>query len=204
MQDDDIKEPEPESSEPSNPEGQNQLSDLSEVGSLNAKLADFEKNLNQYKDQLLRKAADFENYKKRIENDYANLVKFANEELLEKLLPVLDDFERSLKVKKSEDSTVDNESIIKGVELIFSKFKRILELQGVKSMEVIGQPFDPHLHDALLQIQTDEYPPHTVVQEVEKGYMLHDKVLRHAKVIVSADSQSGVEPIQKNNISETD
>ncbi|MBI4810537.1 MAG: nucleotide exchange factor GrpE [Ignavibacteriales bacterium] len=204
MQDDDIKEPEPEFSEPSNPEAQSQLSDLSEVDLLNAKLADLEKNLNQYKDQLLRKVADFENYKKRIENDYVNLVKFANEELLEKLLPVLDDFERSLKVKKSEDSTVDNESIIKGVELIFSKFKRILELQGVKSMEVIGQPFDPHLHDALLQIQTEEYPPHTVIQEVEKGYMLHDKVLRHAKVIVSADSQSGVEPIQKNNISETD
>lgn len=204
MQDDDIKEPEPEFSEPSNPEAQSQLSDLSEVDLLNAKLADLEKNLNQYKDQLLRKVADFENYKKRIENDYVNLVKFANEELLEKLLPVLDDFERSLKVKKSEDSMVDNESIIKGVELIFSKFKRILELQGVKSMEVIGQPFDPHLHDALLQIQTEEYPPHTVIQEVEKGYMLHDKVLRHAKVIVSADSQSGVEPIQKNNISETD
>lgn len=169
-----------------------QLPELSELGMLSAKVVELENNISQYKDQLLRKAAEFENYKKRIANDYTNLVKFSNEDLIEKLLPVLDDFERSLRAIKSknvqQNENTQEESFVKGVELIFNKFKRILELQGLKHFEVVSQPFDPQLHDALMQIQTKEYPPQTVLEEIEKGYMLHDKVLRHAKVIVSAEA----------------
>ncbi len=165
---------------------------LSEVDKLNTIIVELENTVNQNKDQLLRKAAEFDNYKKRIENDYANLVKFANENLIEKLLPVLDDFDRSFKAVKNSaiqcgSSNTENNSFQKGIEMIHSKFKRILELEGVKPLEVLGQPFDPQLHDALLQIQNKEYPPHTVLEEVEKGYTLHDKILRHAKVIVSAE-----------------
>lgn len=176
----------------------------SEVEELNAKIIELEKSIDFYKDQLLRKAADFENYKKRIENESVNLIRFANEDLLEKLLPVLDDFERSLRALQIENSTtINNNGIAKGIELIYNKFLKVLEQHGVKPMEVVGQPFDPHLHDALQQIRTNEYPPHTVVQEVEKGYMLHDKVLRHAKVIVSAELQPDVNSNQ-NNVSEMD
>lgn len=170
----------------------NQPPVLSEVDVVNSKIAELENTVSQNKDQLLRKAAEFDNYKKRIENDYANLVRFANENLIEKLLPVLDDFERSFKAVKNSvvqsglSNTEDN-SFQKGIEMIHNKFKRILELEGVKPLEVLGQPFDPQLHDALLQIQNKYYPPHTVLEEVEKGYMLHDKILRHAKVIVSAE-----------------
>ncbi|MDI6765563.1 MAG: nucleotide exchange factor GrpE [Bacteroidota bacterium] len=176
---------------------------LSEVDTLGARIVELENTVSHYKDQLLRKAAEFDNYKKRIENDYANLVKFANENLIEKLLPVLDDFERSFKAVKYSvgqpvSSDTEDNSFQKGIEMIYNKFKRILELEGVKPLEVLGQPFDPQLHDALLQIQNKNYPPHTVLEEVEKGYMLHDKILRHAKVIVSAEQieeppQTGVE-----------
>ncbi|MBI4546628.1 MAG: nucleotide exchange factor GrpE [Ignavibacteriae bacterium] len=175
-----------------------QIPEPSEIDLLKEKISELEALANQYKDQLLRKAAEFENYKKRVESDYISIIKFSNEELILRLLPVLDDFERSLKAWKNSSSgnnaeqakegTAEN-SFIQGVELIYNKFKNILEKQGVKTFEVIGKPFDPEYHDAMMQIPKNDVPPHTVVDELEKGYMLNDKVIRHAKVIVSADAQ---------------
>ncbi len=170
-------------------EGEARLSEGRELEALLNKIAELEASTNSHKDQLLRRAAEFENYKKRVENDYASMTMFANEELIQKLLPVLDDFERMIKANKlatpKEDST--EEVFIQGVELIYSKFKRILEAQGVKEFEVVGKPFDPALHDALMQMPRDGVPSHTVLEEIEKGYTLHDKVIRHARVIVSAE-----------------
>jgi molecular chaperone GrpE len=122
------------------------------------------------------------------------MVRFSTEELITKLLPVLDDFERSLKMSKERGNPIENgndeSGFIRGVELIYTKFKKLLETHGVKEMNVVGQPFDPNLHDALLQMPKEDVPPHTVIEQVDKGYMLHDKVIRHARVIVSTD-QSG-------------
>lgn len=168
-----------------------------DIDALNAKIAEAENAANQFKDQLLRKAAEFENYKKRVESENSTLLRFASEELISKLLPLLDDFERSLKAirassgeaqaAREQDTAAAQEAILRGVELIYSKFKKVLELQGVKHFEAVGKPFDPQFHDALLQIQRSDVPPHTVIEEVEKGYMLNDRVIRHARVIVSAE-----------------
>ncbi len=156
---------------------------------LSSRISELENTISQLKDQLLRKAAEFENYKKRIENDSANLIKFANEDLILKLLPVIDDFERSLKAKsKSGENGTEAGTFFKGVELIYVKLKKILETNGVREMEVVGKPFDPDYHDALLQVVRSDVPPHTVLEEVDKGYLMHDKVIRHARVIVSADN----------------
>lgn len=154
------------------------------------RINELESSVAMYKDQLLRKAAEFENYKKRVENDFASMTKFSTEELIQKLLPVLDDFERMIKATKAaEEKEGKNDSaFIRGVELIYSKYRRILEAQGVKEFETLGKPFDPALHDALMQMPKDGVPPHTVIEEVEKGYMLHEKVIRHARVIVSAEA----------------
>jgi len=172
-----------------------QIPELSEVDLLSAKVVELETALNQYKDQLLRKAAEFENYKKRTESDYAALVRYANEDLVGKLLPVLDDFERSLKaIKKTEAAGGSNEKnnvFGQALELIYNKLGKILESQGLTHFEVVGQPFDPQLHDALMQMPKSGVPPHTVIEEVEKGYMLGEKVLRHARVIVSSESSDG-------------
>jgi len=187
-----------EEQKPDNPA---QLTELTDIDMISSKVVELENSINQYKDQLLRKAAEFENYKKRVENDSSNIIRFANEDLIEKLLPVLDDFERSFDALK--DISSERESFIKGVEMIYNKFKRVLDLQGVKPFEVIGKPFDPELHDALLQMPSADHPPHTVMQEVQKGYLLNDRVIRHAKVIVSTEPQSSDEPIQ-NDLSESD
>ncbi len=156
---------------------------------LTAKIAELEQAVAQYKDQLLRKAAEFDNYKKRSESESLTLIKYANEDLIVKLLPVLDDFERSLKVRLAANGESGEQSgFLRGVELIYNKFKKLLESCGVKEFEVLGKPFDPNLHDALLQIPKPGVPAHTIIEEVEKGYMMHDRVIRHARVIVSADS----------------
>jgi molecular chaperone GrpE len=146
------------------------------------KLAEAEQQVLQYKDLLLRKAAEFENYKKRAENESALIVKFANEELLLELLPIVDDLERSLKLSKEKK---DFESFYKGIELIYQKTIKLLADQGVTAMETVGKEFNVDYHDALMQVPKSDVPPHTILEEVEKGYTLNNKILRHAKVVVS-------------------
>ena len=151
------------------------------------KLLETEQELTKVKDMLLRKAAEFENYKKRAENEATTIIKFANEELISEVLPVLDDLERSLKSSKDIPSF---EVLYRGIELIYQKMLKILQDQGLKTFETVGKEFDVHYHDALMQTPRSDIPPHTVVEEVQKGYMLNDKVIRHAKVIVSATPEA--------------
>jgi molecular chaperone GrpE len=160
---------------------------VAEVDELRKTLEETQKAAENLKDQLLRKAAEFENYKRRSEADRLEFLRYANERLLESLLPILDDLHRSL---RSGEEKKDFDSFYKGVELISSKFRKILEAQGLSAFESTGKPFDVDYHDALMQVPRDDVPPHTVVEEVDRGYTLHDKVLRHAKVIVSTAMQS--------------
>jgi molecular chaperone GrpE len=148
------------------------------------KLASLEKQLNEYKELALRKAAEFENYKRRTENDQLNLIKYAAESLIIKLLPTIDDLERSLSHMTEE---TDVQKIKEGIQLIYNKFLKTLEDQGVKKIEAVGKPFDVEFHEALLQRPDDSVPPHTVLDELETGYMYKDRVIRHSKVIVSSD-----------------
>jgi molecular chaperone GrpE len=158
----------------------------SESELLRKRIAELEKSVEAAKDQMLRKAADFENYKRRIENDMATISRFATEGLILDLLPIIDDFTRSMK------SGIDRREFgpfYQGIELIYNKFMKILEAQGITPMECVGKEFNVDYHDALMQMPKEGFPPHTVIEEVEKGYMLNDKVLRHAKVIVASDPQ---------------
>jgi len=138
-----------------------------------------------FKDQLLRKAAEFDNYKRRVEGESANLVRFANEDLIAKIIPVLDDLERS--IKSGRGGTNDPATLVRGIELIAGKFRKILDGAGVREFESVGHPFDPEFHDALLQVPSAGAVPGTVLEEIEKGYMMHDRVIRHARVIVAAE-----------------
>ena len=142
-----------------------------------------EQQLAVVKDLLLRKAAEFENYKRRSEQDAGMLMRIGKENLVLAFLPVLDDLERSLKAGKDQQ---DPAGFYKGVELILQKSQKMLEAQGVRPFETVRRPFDVEYHDALLQVQRPDVAPHTVLEEVERGYMMHGKVIRHAKVIVAA------------------
>jgi len=146
-----------------------------------------EQEVVELKDKLLRKAAEFENYKRRTENDQINLITFAAESFIQKLLPVIDDFERSL---GHVDEAEDINAIKQGLKLIYDKLLKVLDEQGVKKIEAVGNPFDVDYHEALMQRPDDSVDPHTVIDEIEKGYTYKDKVIRHAKVVVSEEKSS--------------
>jgi molecular chaperone GrpE len=151
------------------------------------KIEELQNEVENWKDKFLRKAAEFENYKKRTENDQLNLVTYAAESFIKKILPIVDDFERSL--EHINDSN-DFEKLKEGVNLIYNKLIKVLEEQGVKKIESIGKPFDVQFHEALMQKTDNSVPPHTVLEELEKGYIYKDKVIRHSKVIVSSEEQT--------------
>ncbi|MCZ7558139.1 MAG: nucleotide exchange factor GrpE [Bacteroidia bacterium] len=136
------------------------------------------------RDQLLRRVAEFENFKRRTREEKDVLIKYGNEGLLLGLLPVLDDFERSLDAGKTHP---DFTSFFAGVEIIYGKLLRTLEQRGLTAMDAKGKPFDVDFHDALLQVPTSDAEPGTVLDVAEKGYLLHDKVIRHAKVTVAIE-----------------
>ena len=145
----------------------------------------------QLKDQLLRKIAEFENFRRRTREEKDALLKFGAEAVILDLLPIIDDFQRSLSYGKEHP---DFETFYKGVEIIYGKFIRTLENRGLKPMEVVGNPFDVDFHDALMQVPREDVEPGTVIDEVEKGYLLHDKVIRHAKVTVAREAdEAGTE-----------
>jgi molecular chaperone GrpE len=161
---------------------------------LKSELETANETIASLKDQLLRKAAEFENYKKRTEQNTINFAKYAGENIILELLPIMDDLSRSLKSVKDQTAAA-NDPFYKGVELILAKFNKILEAQGVKEIESLGKEFNVDFHDVMMQIPRTDVPPHTVVEEIQKGYRLYEKVIRHAKVVVAT---SPVEEEVKN------
>lgn len=139
----------------------------------------------ELKEKYLRLYSDFENFRKRTAKERIDLIKTASEEVLKELIPVVDDFERAFKAGEQE---VDAQKIREGNQLIFHKLIKILESQGLKSMEnLIGNPFNPDTQEAITQIPApSEEMKGSVIDVVEKGYMLGDKVVRFAKVVTGA------------------
>ena len=145
--------------------------------------ADFETKYNELNDSHLRLRAEFDNYRKRTLREKADLIKMGGETALTGLLPVVDDFERALDtVKNTEEAGA---AVAEGVELIYNKFMTYLAQQGVKPIEAVGQPFDTELFEAVATIPaSDEAQKGKVVDCVQRGYTLYDKVIRHAIVLV--------------------
>ncbi len=156
----------------------------SETEKADEKISELETQIKELEDKFLRKVAEFENYKRRAENDQFNLITYGAESFIVKLLPVIDDLERSL---QHIDTANDSESIKKGIKLVYEKLVKVLEEQGVKKMESVGKPFNVDYHDALMQRKDENVEAHTVLEEIEPGYIYREKVIRHAKVIVSED-----------------
>lgn len=156
------------------------------LNELNVKISQLENEKDELKDSLLRKVAEFENYKRRSENEQLNLIKYAAESFIIKILTVVDDLERTLAhLEESENS----KSLSEGIKLVYEKFIRILKEQGVTPIEAIGKPFNVDFHEAILQRKDSSVEPHTVLDEIQKGYLYKDRVIRHAQVIVSEDSE---------------
>jgi len=152
---------------------------------------------DEYYDRLLRTSADFENYKKRTARERSDILTLAHEEIMSELIVVLDNFERAL---SAADACAESKQITDGVKLIQKQLLTVLQKNGLQPIEAIGQPFNPELHEANAEVETDEYPDGTVVAEQLKGYTLDRRLLRPAVVTVSRSSAAAGEPVK----SETD
>jgi molecular chaperone GrpE len=155
------------------------------VADLQAQVEEIRQESNQNRERWLRAMAELENTRKRAKRELETSLNLANANLLRELLAVADNFERALaSVGEIEDPAA--KSLQEGVRLIFGQFADVLEQSGLSRIEAKGQPFDPNLHEAVSQIETDEVPSHHVVEVVQEGYLLRDMVLRPSRVVVAA------------------
>ena len=147
---------------------------------LEMELAQQSQEVDRISDKNIRLLAEFDNYKRRTQEDRSKLFKYAGEGLAKALLPILDDLHRTLEI----DGKTKARTILEGVGLIMSKLDKTLEEQGIVPFDSVGQDFDPELHEALMSEKSDK-GDNIILKEFEKGYMYNDKILRHAKVVVS-------------------
>jgi len=135
-----------------------------------------------YQEQYLRTLADMENLRKRTQRDKEELAKFANESLLRDILPVIDNLERAV---EHAEQTESEDGLFEGVQMTLNQFSQLLDKFGVEPVDAVGQPFDPAYHQAMGQVESEEHPVNTVVQQMQKGYQLNKRLLRPAFVLLA-------------------
>ena len=152
-----------------------------------AELKRLEAEVNDLRDKFARRQADFENFRKRVERERSEIHHRATADLVKKLLPVLDNLGRALDTEASIEANESDEfrHFLSGVDLIHKQLGGVLETLGVKPLPSVGEQFDPHVHEAVVTEETDDYEPDTVMQEIVRGYRLGDKLLRPALVKVA-------------------
>jgi molecular chaperone GrpE len=161
--------------------------DTAELIATRSELKRVEAENAQLKDQLARRQADFENYRKRVERERSETYNRVVADVAAKLLPVSDNLKRALEAESSVEAAESDEfrHFLSGVDLIWKQLNGVLEALGVKPIPAVGEPFDPHVHEAVVTEPTDEYEPDTVIQEIVAGYRLGDKLIRPALVKVA-------------------
>lgn len=140
-------------------------------------------------DRLLRLGAEFENYKKRVQREREDLIKYAGESFLMELVSIVDNFERAF---QAADTTQDFKVLHQGVEMILKEVENFLKEKGVKKMNTVGEQFDPHKYEAIEQVVCADKPENIIVEELQAGYELNGRVIRPAKVKVSKKSDNSV------------
>lgn len=153
-----------------------------ESSSAETSLAALTEERDKLKDQLLRTAADFDNFRKRIKRDLDEVRRRAKEDALRDVLPIIDNLERAV---SAAETATDVKAVSDGVKMVLRGFEEISERLGLQRIPSVGEQFDPNVHDAVQQVETAEHPPGTIVAEVVPGYTLQGKLLRPAMVVVA-------------------
>ncbi len=161
---------------------QDEIQETEESLSPEEEIENLKQALAERQDALVRLSAEFENYKKRLDKDKDNVCKFANESLIKDLLPVIDNL--GLAMQHFEDNV---DALKEGIAMTLKEFLSILEKNGLTQLNAQGEIFDPNLHEAVSQEETTDVPSNTVVRELQKGYLLKERLLRPAMVIVSKE-----------------
>lgn len=150
-----------------------------------------EEELQISQDKYLRLAAEFENYKRRAQRDQSDSIRFGNESLLKNLLPIIDNLERAIQCAKDVGTSGP---LLEGVELTHKQFLETVNKVGVRQLSTTGNSFDPAIHQAVTQVESENVEPNTVIEEFQKGYLLHDRILRPAMVSVAKEKSELTEP----------
>ena len=182
------EEPEPGETESEEEEEELPLPTPEEVNELRQQAAKAE----EFYDRLQRQVAEADNLRKRLAKEKQDAVRYANESLIEQLLPTMDSFEMAISaVRNADDSTID--SLKTGIEMVHTQLKRTLEEVGLVEIDATGQVFDPSQHEAVSRMKTDEADEGTVIEQTRKGYRLRDRLLRAASVVVAAPTEDSNE-----------
>lgn len=152
------------------------------------KVESLKKEATENHDRLLRMAAEFENYKKRTAREMNDFRKFANESFVKAMLPVVDSLD--LAITSASNDQQANSSLLEGVTMTLKEIYKVFEQFGITPIESMGKTFDPAFHQAMMQEETEAYPENTVSRELQKGYMIHDRLLRPAMVVVSKKKEA--------------
>ena len=165
------------------PDKEEQAAAGDSVEAMEARIASLEQEVKETLDRLLRVSAEFENYKKRAAREMNEFKKFANESFAKSMLPVVDNLDRA--IASSSNDEYANRSVVEGVNMTLKEILKVFDQFGIKPFESLGEPFNPGFHQAMMQEETADHPENTVLNELQKGYMIHDRLLRPAMVVVS-------------------
>jgi molecular chaperone GrpE len=165
------------------------------VTKLKEELEQKEKEIKELRNKYLRALADMDNNRKRMDRELEGFRKYAQVEFLNRVIPVLDSFERAV---DSADLENDHEKYAQGVEMIYRQLKDVLRSMGLEEFSSLGEVFDPARHEAVATVVNDEKPENTIVEEISKGYVVKERVIKPAKVLVSKQSKGGSEDVENN------
>ncbi len=149
---------------------------------LQTEIDQLKQQLEEQENRYVRLQADFDNFRRRSRLDAEAAQKYRAQSLVTDILPALDNFDRALQVNTEDENT---KSVMKGVEMVYRQLVEALQKEGVEAIESVGKPFDPYEHQAVMQVEDEAYEPNTVVEELQKGYKLKDKIIRPAMVKVN-------------------
>ena len=167
-----------------------QPDEITDSASADSQEKSAQEELQIYQDKYIRLAAEFENYKRRAQRDQSDAIRYANESLLKNLLSTLDNLERAIQCGKDAGASG---SLLEGVELTHKQFLETIEKLGLRQVSSAGSLFDPNMHQAVAQVESETVAPNTVVEEFQKGYFLHDRILRPAMVTVAKEKSDKTE-----------
>ena len=186
----DSKEAENEKSQPESTMPEDQITNGKDdpIKELEAKLETKEKEAEETYDRLLRVSAEFDNFKKRSTREMDEYRKFANQSLIKEMLSVVDNLE--LAMNSTNGHKAIDKDLLQGLEMTHKEILKVFEKFNVKPIDAIGQPFDPAFHEAVMQEETNDSPKNTVINELQRGYMIHDRLLRPSMVVVAKPKEN--------------
>lgn len=180
------------------------LSYIEKINELEKKLKEKEEEILGLKDKDLRLHAEFDNFRRRTLREKEEFCQYAHEKLIEQMLPILDNFDSALKAIPVEEQNQKFKSFIEGINMSYKSLINVFEKEGLKEINICGQSFDPAVHEAIQIVECQNHPDESIIEQIQKGYCLGNKILRHPKVKVAKNTINNIIEEKNKQVSDTD